>query len=74
MTRLPTLTSSKLIKTLQKIGFRVERQRGSHIYFRHADGRATVVPMHKGEDIGRGLLRKILRDIKMDSQDFARIL
>lgn len=74
MTRLPTLSSSKLIKALQKIGFYVERQKGSHVYLSHSDGRATVVPMHKGEDIGRGLVRKILRDIKMDPEDFARIL
>lgn len=74
MTRLPTLTSLKIIKTLQKIGFQIKRQRGSHIYLDHPDGRATVVPMHKGEDVGRGLLRKILKDIKMEPQDFARIL
>lgn len=74
MTRLLALSSSKVIKILQRLGFQIERQRGSHIYFSHPDGRATVVPLHKGEDIGRGLLRKILRDIKMEPQDFAKIL
>lgn len=74
MTRLPALSSSKLVKVLLRIGFQIERQRGSHVYLSHPDGRATVVPMHKGEDIGRGLLRKILRDIQMEPKDFAKIL
>lgn len=39
------------------------RQRGSHKQFRHADGRATTVPFHKGRDISPSLLRKIARDI-----------
>ncbi len=35
-------------------GFQVLRQRGSHVYLKHSDGRATVVPVHKGESVGRG--------------------
>lgn len=50
MSRLPHLTGSEVVRTLQKAGFEIVRQRGSHIYMRHADGRATVVPVHKGED------------------------
>lgn len=74
MTRLPVLTSKQLIKTLQKIGFILERQRGSHLFLKHPDGRATVIPIHKGEDIGRGLLRKIIRDIKSDLKDFLKLI
>jgi predicted RNA binding protein YcfA (HicA-like mRNA interferase family) len=40
----------------------VIRVKGSHHYLQHGDGRATVIPVHSGEDIGRGLLAKILRD------------
>jgi predicted RNA binding protein YcfA (HicA-like mRNA interferase family) len=39
----------------------VIRVKGSHHYLQHGDGRATVIPVHSGEDIGRGLLAKILR-------------
>ena len=54
MTRLPALTGDRIIKALAKAGFIVDRQRGSHVYLKHPDGRATVVPVHKGESIGRG--------------------
>ncbi len=58
MTRLPSLNGEQIVKALGKAGFQVLRQKGSHIYLKHPDGRATVVPVHKGESVGRGLLRK----------------
>lgn len=70
--RLTPLKSSKVIKILKKLGFEPIRQRGSHIYFKHADGRCTVVPFHKGEDISKGLIKKILQDIEMDWNSFIR--
>jgi predicted RNA binding protein YcfA (HicA-like mRNA interferase family) len=54
---------------LKKVGFIVERQRGSHVFLKHDDGRATVVPMHTGETIGPGLLSKILRDVEMTKDE-----
>lgn len=74
MTRLPTLTGQKVIKALQRAGFEVIRQRGSHVYLRHSDGRRTVVPVHKGEDLGRGIFGKILRDAEMDRETFLEFL
>ena len=65
MSRLPSVSGRKLIATLKRLGFEVVRIRGSHQYLRHPDGRATVVPIHSGEDIGRGLLAKILRDAEI---------
>jgi predicted RNA binding protein YcfA (HicA-like mRNA interferase family) len=52
----------KVIKLLNKIGLEVVRQRGSHVILKHPDGRVTVVPVHSGEDIGRGLPSKITRE------------
>ena len=59
---------------LKKIGFIVERQRGSHVFLKHDDGRATVVPIHSGETIGPGLLSKILRDVEMTKDELLKIL
>ena len=56
------LTGRQLIAGLGRLGFQVLRVKGSHYYLRHEDGRSTVVPVHAGETIGRGLLAKILRD------------
>lgn len=50
------------------------RQKGGHIFMRHPDGRTTVVAYHKKEDIGRGLLRKIIRDAKMSVEEFMRLV
>ena len=74
MSRLPQLTGSEVVRTLQKADFEIVRQRGSHIYMRHADGRATVVPVHKGEDLGSGILSKILRDAEMSREEFRQLL
>lgn len=62
-------TGMELIKILQKRGFHVIRSRGSHHFLRHPDGRCTVVPMHRGEKIGRGLLAQILRDCELTRDD-----
>ena len=70
--RLTPLKPSVVIRILKKLGFKPIRQKGSHIYFKHPDGRATVVPYHKGEDISRGLLKKILQDIEIDWHTFIK--
>ena len=46
------------------------RQRGPHKQFRHRDGRATTVPMHRGRDISPILLSKIARDIGLSVREF----
>lgn len=74
MTRLPSLTGKKLIGALRHLGFEVTRIKGSHHYLRHPDGRATVVPVHAGEIIGRGLLAKILRDTEIEASTLAQHL
>ena len=75
MSKLPILTAQELIRILKKIGFEIIRQKGSHVFLAHEDGRTTVVPVHPGEDIGRGLLRKIIKeDVKISIQDFQELL
>jgi predicted RNA binding protein YcfA (HicA-like mRNA interferase family) len=69
MSRLPTISSSLMVKFLKDMGFGQSRQHGSHIFFRHADGRTATVPFHKGEDLGRGLTNKILHDTDV-SRDY----
>ena len=68
------LKAGEMLHALQKAGFRVVRQRGSHARLRHPDGRVVTVPVHAGQDIGRGLLRKILRDAELTPEEFLRLL
>jgi len=74
MTKLPSLTGEQVIKALNKAGFQVVRQRGSHKYLKHSDNRATVVPVHKGETIGPGLLRKIIHDTELSKEEFLKLI
>ena len=70
MSKLPVLKPTELVRILHHLGFESIRQKGSHLYLRHPDGRATVVPIHRGEDIPPGLLRSILQDIKLSRGEF----
>jgi len=70
----PALSGKEIIKALTKSGFETLRQRGSHVFLKHSDGRATVVPVHSGEKIGPGLLSKILRDVDMARDELKALL
>ncbi len=74
MTRLPSVTGKQLIGALKQLGFDVVRIKGGHHYLQHPDGRATVVPVHAGEDIGRGLVAKILRTTELEPDELRRHL
>jgi predicted RNA binding protein YcfA (HicA-like mRNA interferase family) len=66
--------AKKIIKVLSKLGFEVVRKRGSHVILKHADGRLTVVPVHAGEEIGSGLLNKIIKDAGLSKEEFIKLL
>jgi len=44
------------------------------VRLRHPDGRVVTVPIHPGKEIGRGLLRKILRDAELSVDEFLALL
>lgn len=72
---LPILTAAEIIKILERLGFKnTRRSKGSHFRYTHPDGRKTTVPVHKGKTVGRGLLRKILRDIELSPEKFQKFL
>ena len=75
MINLPQLTAVELIKIFGKIGFKIQRQHGSHVFLRHSDGRTTVVPNHPGRKLDRGLLLKIIKkDVQMSREEFENLL
>lgn len=74
MPQLPVLRARELINALEKAGFIVVRQKGSHVRLKHPDGRVVTVPVHTGQEIGRGLLRKILRDADISVEELIRLL
>jgi len=75
MSQLPQISANDFIKILKKIGFEVIRQKSSHIFLKHDDGRTTVIPNHPGEKLDRGLLNKILKkDIQISREDFEKLI
>ena len=73
MTRLAIISPGDMERLLKYLCFERKRQLGSHVFFEHPDGRCTTVPYHQGEDLGRGLIRKILHDIKLNPEDYERL-
>ncbi len=70
MGNLPVLKPREVCRILEGMDFSMVRQRGSHMQYRHADGRGTTVPNHPGRDISPILLRQIARDIGMTAEEF----
>ncbi|MFH1935377.1 MAG: type II toxin-antitoxin system HicA family toxin [Pseudomonadota bacterium] len=68
MTRLPVLDAKSLEKLLLNLGFVRVRQKGSHVFYRHPEGRTTTLPHHRGRDLARPLLREILREIELSPE------
>jgi len=74
MTRLPPVSGRTLVAVLKRKGFQVIRVKGSHHVLRHPDGRMTIVPVHGSEEIGPGLLAKILRDCDVGRDELSDLL
>lgn len=74
MGKLPQIRPDRLIRVLQRLGFAVVRQTGSHCFLRHADGRKVNIPRHQGRDIPPGTLRAILADVNMSSEELRGLL
>jgi predicted RNA binding protein YcfA (HicA-like mRNA interferase family) len=70
MVKLIPVSGKKMCKILEKLGFEKIHGKGSHVRFRHIDGRRTVVPVHANEDIGKGLLNEILKQSQISREDY----
>ena len=74
MTRLKVINSKKMEKLLFKVGFERVRQKGSHVFYRHPDGRTTTIPHHSGRDLARPLIKEILREIELSVDEYNEYL
>ena len=75
MSKLPNLTGKELSKVVEKFGFIHSHTTGSHMIFKHFDGRKTTIPCHVGEEIGPGLLNKIIKkDLQISREEFMKKL
>jgi predicted RNA binding protein YcfA (HicA-like mRNA interferase family) len=70
VSKLPIVDFRRLEEVLYLLGFERVRQKGSHVFYRHRDGRTTTIPHHAGRDLARPLLREILREVELTPEQF----
>ena len=74
MSKLPIVNAKQLEKLLLQLGFIIQRQKGSHKFYKHPDGRYTTLPHHPGEDLSRPLIKTILNQIDLSTEEFIQLL
>lgn len=72
MSKLPSISGDKAVKCFERLGYEVVRQRGSHIRLHHKSKKPLSIPRHK--TLGKGLLRKLMRDAEITIEDLLQIL
>ena len=73
MSKLPVISGTECIKALEGIGFAIDRQRGSHIILVREEPKTTVtVPEHN--ELDRGTLRAIIRQVGLSVDEFVKLL
>ena len=74
MSVLPILAARAVMRKLARAGFRFIYTKGSHYFFHHPlKNRITSVPLHGGKDIGRNLLRKIIKQAGLSVEEFLKL-
>ena len=73
--KLPVISGKDAVKVFEKLGYVQVRQTGSHIRMKHISDKSKIpltIPNHKV--LGKGLLRKLLRDVDISTDDFVNLL
>jgi predicted RNA binding protein YcfA (HicA-like mRNA interferase family) len=71
---LPRVTAVQVIRVLEKIGFGLARQSGSHRIYKNAMDKRVTVPFHAGKILHPKVLKSILADAELTVEEFARLL
>lgn len=74
MPKIPPLNPNKIVKILEKTGFKVIRQKGSHVIMMNSRKTRIVIPVHPGKDIKPGLIRAIIREAGISREKFLTLL
>jgi predicted RNA binding protein YcfA (HicA-like mRNA interferase family) len=74
MEKLPRVTAAEAIKVLERAGFLLVRQSGSHKIYKHKEGKRVTVPYHAGRTLHPKVLQSILRDANLTVKSFKDLL
>ena len=72
MAHLPVISGDDFVKVMNKIGYVWDHTEGSHMILLHPSRHRLSVPRHK--ELGRGLLRSLIRDAGLSREEFIRLL
>jgi predicted RNA binding protein YcfA (HicA-like mRNA interferase family) len=72
--KLPRLTAIEIIRILEKHGFDLARQSGSHKIFKNSEGKRTTVPFHASKVLHPKLLKSILKEANLTIEDLKKFL
>jgi len=72
VSRLPVISGDECIAALQRLGYRIARIKGSHVWM-VCQGRAPI-PVPKHRELGRGILRKIIHSADISVEEFVKLL
>ncbi|CAD7768533.1 HicA toxin of bacterial toxin-antitoxin_ [Candidatus Methanoperedenaceae archaeon GB50] len=72
--KLPRVPAGKVIKVLERVGFVLVRQSGSHKIYKNREGKRVTVPYHSGKILHPKVLRSILRDADLTVERFKELM
>ncbi|UKO96089.1 type II toxin-antitoxin system HicA family toxin [Nostoc sp. UHCC 0870] len=74
MSNFPSVKAKDFVKVIEKLGFYLDRQKGSHAIYKNVQGSRVVVPIHSGKDLKQGTLMGMIQDIGIDKETFFELL
>lgn len=72
--KLPRVTANEMIKTVEKLGFRLSRQSGSHKIYKNDEGKRVTIAYHSGKILHPKMVKGILTDLGLSVDDFRKML
>ena len=72
--RLPRVTANEVVRVIEKVGFTLARQSGSHRIYRSSAGKRITVPYHKGKILHPKVLASILKEANLSREEFKNLL
>lgn len=72
--KLPRVNAADAVRVLEKVGFFLARQSGSHRIYKNAEGQRVTVPYHSGKELHPKILKNILRDAHMTHEEFLELM
>lgn len=74
MPRLPRITAKQIISLLEKRGFKLARQSGSHKIYKNTEGKRVTVPFHNDKILHPKIVKSIFRDAEITEEELNELI